>query len=84
MNMFRMATKTKTRVSGREAIEKVLADGQPRPLREITDEALKLATGMNGKTPAATLAAWLYTQAKKSDGVVELVAKGQFRLRAAG
>jgi HB1, ASXL, restriction endonuclease HTH domain len=71
-----------TRVSGRDAVAKVLADGQERTAKEITSAAVKLVRpAMTGKTPEATLGALLYTQAKKDDGLVERTGKGTFRLR---
>lgn len=74
---------TKGRVTGSQAILKVLADGKPRKTKEITSEAVKLVRPkMGGKTPEATLGAWLYTQAKKKDGAVVRTKKpGEFKLR---
>lgn len=64
------------------AIRKVLgeADG---PLRasEIGEKVVPLVPGLKGKTPKATVAAKLYTEAKKPDGLVEKV-EGGFVLRA--
>ena len=83
-----MASNTSTepaRVSGREAVAKVLADGKPRPAGEITAAAVKLIRPKpTGKTPEATLGALLYTQAKKPDGFVIRRGEGRkttFRLR---
>lgn len=66
------------RVTGRDAIAKVLADGQPRPAKEITAAAVKLVRpAMTGKTPEATLGALLYTQAKRADGLVTKTGSGR-------
>lgn len=71
-------------VTGRAAVAKVLADGAPRKTAEITAAAAKIATGLKGKTPEQSLAAFLYTEAKKADGIVERGPdKGTFQLRAA-
>jgi hypothetical protein len=78
----RAASRSTARVTGRQAIAKVLADGQPRPAKEITAAAVKLIRPVSkGKTPEATLGAFLYTQAKKPDGLVEQTGRGEFRLR---
>jgi hypothetical protein len=73
--------KGKTKVTGRQAILQVLADGKPRATKEITAAAAAIATDMKGKTPEATLGAFLYTQAKKPDGAVVRAGKGKFKLR---
>jgi hypothetical protein len=76
--------KGSTRVSGRQAIAKVLADGQPRTAKDITTAAVKLVRPpMKGKTPEATLGALLYTQAKVDGGLVVKTGKGEFKLNAA-
>ena len=51
-----------------EAVAKVLANGQPRTTKDITARAAKIATGLKGKTPEASLSAFLYTEAKKPGG----------------
>jgi hypothetical protein len=69
------------RVTGRDAVRKVLADGQPRKTAEITAAAVKLIRPKpEGKTPEATVSALLYVQAKKG-GFVEATGRGEFRLR---
>jgi hypothetical protein len=76
--------KGKGKLTGRQAVAKVLADGQPRKAGEITAAAVKL-TAMAGKTPQATLGALLYTEAKKPDGLVTRTGTGRettFALRA--
>lgn len=72
-----------SRVSGRDAILKVMADGKPRKAKDITAEAVKLIRPKPaGKTPEATLSALLYTQAKKPDGIVVRTSKtAEFKLR---
>lgn len=40
-----------------------------RKLKELTAEAARLAKGLRGKTPEATLAATLAVDAKKDDGL---------------
>jgi hypothetical protein len=69
------------KITGREAIKQVLADGKPRKAKAITVEAQELAQ-LQGKTPLATLSALLYVEAKKSDGLfVRTKNKGEFKLR---
>jgi hypothetical protein len=68
-------------MTGREAIEKILTGKRnPMPASEIAEQAAKIATGLKGKTPKATLAALLYTEAKKDDGLVVKSGKGTFKL----
>ena len=66
-------------MSSTEAMRKVLseADG-PLGASEIAKRVIegKLAPGLKGKTPAATMAAQLYVAAKKPDGFVRKTAKG--------
>jgi HB1, ASXL, restriction endonuclease HTH domain len=71
-----------TKISGRQAIQQVLADGKPRKAKAIVTAAAEIATGLKGKTPEATLSAMLYVEAKKADGiVVRTKNKGEFKLR---
>ena len=71
-----------TKISGRQAIQQVLADGKPRKAKTIVKTAAQIANGLKGKTPDATLSAMLYVEAKKSDGiVVRTKNKGEFKLR---
>lgn len=51
-----------------QAIRKVLeeADG-PLKAAEVAERVIPLVPGLKGKTPAATVAAKLYTEAKKPD-----------------
>jgi hypothetical protein len=74
-----MARKTKTKKSGKAAaIEILRRSGKALPVKEVVAAALAdpEVTGMKGKTPAATLSAALYTEAKKPDGAVILVERG--------
>ena len=68
------------KVTGREAIAIVLADGMPMKSRDICAAAAKLVT-MKGKTPEASLSALLAVQAKKPEGLVIRTAPGTFKLR---
>jgi hypothetical protein len=67
-----------------QAVAKVLkaAKGEPMKAGEIADKVVPLVPGLKGKTPKATVAAKLYTDAKKSDGIVRKV-DGGFVLRDA-
>jgi hypothetical protein len=68
-------------MTGREAIEQVLSGKRnATPATEIAEQAAKIATGLKGKTPKATLAALLYTEAKKKDGLVVKAGTGKFKL----
>jgi len=79
------AASSAKRVSGRDAVAKVLADGKPQKAKDITAAAVKLVRPkMTGKTPEATLGALLYTEAKKKGGLVVKAGAGRdttFRLR---
>jgi hypothetical protein len=69
-------------ITARAAIAKVLADGKAQPTKQITAAAAKLATGLKGKTPEQSLAALLYVEAKKENGlVIRGAEKGMFQLR---
>jgi hypothetical protein len=49
---------------------------------EITEHVLRTeGVNLTGKTPNRTIGAQLYVEAKKPEGVVELVGRGTFRLR---
>ena len=79
-----MARKPKTKKSGKAAaIEVLRSTGKPMPVKEVVEAALSdpEVTGMKGKTPAATLSAALYTEAKKPDGAVTLVKRGMVKAR---
>jgi len=49
---------------------------------EISERVLQMGgVRLSGKTPAATIAAQLYVDAKKPDGAFELVGRKTFALR---
>jgi hypothetical protein len=49
---------------------------------EIADRVLKMENiRLSGKTPAASISARLYVDAKKPNGLFEVVGRGTFRLR---
>lgn len=67
-------------MTGKEAIEQVLTGKRkPMPAKDITAAAQEIAQ-LGGKTPEATLAAILYTQAKRDDGLVLKTGRGEFKL----
>jgi hypothetical protein len=78
-----MKPKAKTKITGKEAIRQVLADGKPQKAKAICVAAAALVTEMKGKTPVASLSALLAVEAKKADGFVIRTAPGTFKLRAA-
>lgn len=65
----------------KQAIEQVLT-GKRKPMRvpEIIAAGVPLATNLKGKTPGQTFYSVLYSEAKKTDGLVEQVGKGTFKL----
>lgn len=66
-----------------QAIRKVLEKAkEPMKAGEIADKVVPMVPGLQGKTPKATVAAKLYTEAKKPDGFVAKV-DGGFVLKAA-
>ena len=76
--------KAKAKKSGKTAALDVLRGSRkPLPVKEVVAAALSdpEVTGMKGKTPAATLSAALYTEAKKPDGAVILVGRGMMKAR---
>jgi HB1, ASXL, restriction endonuclease HTH domain len=75
-------TKQAAKLTGREALIQVLrAAGTPLKARALCVEAAKLAKGLRGRTPEATLSAQLYVEAAKLDGVFVKAGKGEFDLR---
>lgn len=75
---------TKRKVSGKEALRRVLAKrGEPMRIKELVPAALRLATGMKGRTPEATLSAMLAVENKKPDGLFVRTAPGVYGLRDA-
>ena len=67
------------KVSGKAAIEQVLADGKTHKASEIISRAVELATELNGKTPKATLSAMLVTEANRPGGRWKRVAPGTYK-----
>ena len=64
-----------------EAIRKVLGRAKsPMTAPAIAEKVVPMVPGLKGATPAATVAAKLYIEAKKPDGFVEKV-DGGFVLR---
>jgi hypothetical protein len=64
------------KVSGRQAAIDVLREaGGPLPIKQVTEEAAKRAQ-MKGKTPTATVAATIYTDAKKDSPTFVIVGRG--------
>lgn len=65
----------------KQAIEQVLS-GSRKPMRvpEIIEAGVPLATSLKGKTPGQTFYSTLYAEAKKTDGLVVQVGRGEFKL----
>lgn len=60
-----------------QAVRKVLGRAKgPMTAQEIALKVVPMVPGLKGATPAATVAAKLYTEAKKPDGVVRKVDGG--------
>jgi len=79
-----MTAEAMAKKSGKTAaIEVLRRSRKAMPVKEVVAKALAdpAVTGMKGKTPAATLSAALYTEAKKSDGAVVLVERGIMKAR---
>lgn len=77
-----MSTNPKPKTTKEAAVEVLRREGAPLPLEEIVDRVLKTEnTRLSGKTPKASISAQLYVEAKKPDGMFELVSRGVFRLR---
>lgn len=75
---------TPKRVSAKDAIGRVLkkADG-PMKTKDIVEAVLATkGIALNGATPAATIAAILSTENKKSDGLVVRTEPGTYALRS--
>jgi len=53
------------------------------PVKEVVVAALAdpQLTGLQGRTPGATLSAALYTEAKKPDGAIVLSGRGKVKAR---
>lgn len=75
------AASKKNGMTSKEAIRAVLAkSSEPMKALEIAEQAIPL-TSLKGATPGATIAAVLYVEAKKDNGIVVQVEKGTFKLR---
>ena len=60
-----------------EAVRKVLGRAKgPMTAKQVADKVVPMVPGSKGKTPAATVAAKLYVEAKKPDGFVRKVEGG--------
>jgi len=78
-------TTTDNPLTTMQAVQKVLARAKkPMTAKEIAAKVVPMVPGLKGKTPEATVAAKLYVEAKKPDGIVKRAetAKG-FVLRRA-
>jgi hypothetical protein len=66
-----------------QAIADVLRrEGRPLTTREIIERVLQTERlEITSKTPAASISARLYTDAKKPNGMVERAGRGRFQLR---
>jgi hypothetical protein len=65
----------------KQAVEHVLTGRRKAvPIRQIIEEVLPLATGLNGATPKQTVYSVVYGEAKKADGLVVQVERGTFKL----
>jgi HB1, ASXL, restriction endonuclease HTH domain len=79
-----MTGTAKGKKSGKAAaIEVLRRSGKAMPVKEVVAAALAdpQVTGLHGRTPAATLSAALYTEAKKPDGAVVLARRGMVKAR---
>lgn len=67
-NRPKEAQMARTAMTTMQAIRKVLEEATgPMKAKAIADKVIPLVPGLGGKTPAATVAAKLYTEAKKPD-----------------
>jgi HB1, ASXL, restriction endonuclease HTH domain len=79
-----MTGTAKGKKSGKAAALEVLRrSGKAMPVKEVVATALAdpQVTGLQGRTPAATLSAALYTEAKKPDGALVRVGRGMVKAR---
>ena len=79
-----MTGTAKRKKSGKAAaIELLRQSGKAMPVKEVVAAALAdpQVTGLQGRTPAATLSAALYTEAKKPDGAVVRAGRGMVKAR---
>lgn len=81
----RTSAKPKGGLSARQAAAKVLKEAKkPMSAGEVADAVLKrkLAPGLNGKTPKATIGAQVYTAAKTGAFGIVKAGKGKFKYDA--
>ena len=65
------------------AAEELRREGRPLPLDELVAGVMNTeGLRLSGKTPGATISAQLYVDAKKPDGLFELVRQKDFRAQA--
>jgi hypothetical protein len=77
-----MSTTPARKTTKQAAAEVLRREGRPLSIEEIADGVLRSeGVRLTGKTPTATISAQLYVEAKKPNGLFELVGKGAFRLR---
>jgi HB1, ASXL, restriction endonuclease HTH domain len=79
-----MTGTAKRKKSGKAAALGILRrSGKAMPVKEVVAAALAdpQVTGLQGRTPAATLSAALYTEAKKPDGALVRVGRGTVKAR---
>jgi hypothetical protein len=76
-----MATAKRKKSGKAAAIEVLRRSGKAMAVKEVVAAALadSQVTGLQGRTPAATLSAALYTEAKKPDGAVVRVGRGMIK-----
>jgi HB1, ASXL, restriction endonuclease HTH domain len=77
-----MTGTAKGKKSGKTAaIEVLRRSGKAMPVKEVVAAALAdpQVTGLQGRTPAASLSAALYTEAKKPDGAIVLAGRGMLK-----
>jgi hypothetical protein len=80
-----MNTDLKPKTAKQAAADELRAEGGPLTMDELADRILKSGkVKLSGKTPRATISAQLYVDARKPDGLFELVGRGRFRLRDQG
>jgi HB1, ASXL, restriction endonuclease HTH domain len=77
-----MNTDAKPKTAKQAAAEVLRAEGGPLTMDELAERILKSGNvKLSGKTPKATISGQLYVEARKPDGMFELVRRATFRLR---
>lgn len=73
------STKKTTKQAAAEVLRR---EGRPLTTAEIVERVMQTeGIRLSGKTPAASISAQLYVEAKRPNGIFELVGRGTFRLR---